>query len=303
MKREARKQLGKVIKQMEAALSDEGYTAKNGLINIKRSKNAVAYWASYNDDGSIYHDTTPYCHAGLYQSGEYVYDKCKPLMIVNRIMWENNPYKRLSNKVVDKFLSWLTKESSYAECFVTKGGRANRLRGYIAVDTDVPANLMAGALFATRMITEHYGMVALMWYEMVVRGLEPHAAFVAAHKLSCKDHENIYIIDDVYANWHRPLAGSRVSAEYINNFRNGVRNDNHYTYKDRQNPCNIHDTWGCGYDDDFRNDVADIREKAKHVEVVEKSANPFKKVDFREKCNIHTFMDLFVPYAKEKYCG
>lgn len=297
--------VAEAIRQMELALTPEGYRGEGKLkdaniVAIQRHKDLVTYWSSINTDDTIYHNTNQYCHAGLSDAFHYRWGDAKgrvPRLIVHRIQWENNPYRQLPHKVVDNFLSWLTLKSPYARVFVTKGGKTNRKRGYLVARTNVPANLMAGGLFAARMITEHYGNIVWSWWKLVERGVHPSIAFVHAHTVSCKDHENIVITNQ---DWHTPLSGSYCNREYVLNFKEG----NMVSPLEKYNVCltyeTVHGLWGSRYDNEYCYKLREFKEAVKVG--FKPKANPFLDAKAMvDKCPIDAFMDLYAAYLIDFY--
>ena len=285
--------------QMQAAVT-KGWIDPKTNGKIKRSASGVAYITFVMTDGSIHHSINQACHAGLMIIYED-HGKLTPKYVVSRIQWENNYGEKLSNKCVDAFLRWLTCKSPYAKVFITKGGKSNRKRGFLAVRTDVPSNLMAGALFASRMITEHQGMIARAWYEMQKRGVHPAIAFCLAHEFDCNDGK--WIIKKPIS-WHVALPGGHMSHNYILSFKNGVHVSPNEYYNEHKTYNRVHALWGEEYGNAPKNLKEIINkslEGAKEA-VVGKIVNPFKQnAREREGSRLDLFMDLFCPAIIEYY--
>lgn len=291
--------IAEAIRQMSLAVTKEGLVSEEYGGRTKRDPDEVTYIAIIGDDEDgeqhIHHVDTQACHWGLKEIDSYI---STPKYVVHRIQWEHNKYRQFDKKVIDSFLRWLTVKSPYAKVFVTKGGKPNRERGYLVTRCNVPDNLMAGGLFAARMLTEHFGSIVWSWWKLVERGVHPNIAFVYAHLVSCKDHENVYIEQWEY---HTPLTGKFDDA-YVENF---YRGEMYYTgrlYKDSISYDNVHATWSdLKYDNPSQDDVIELRNKVMSSFVVKAEANPFKKERIKEICPVDMFMDLYAPYILQKH--
>lgn len=288
--------IAEAIRQMSLAVSGEGFGEPDRWGDkLKRDPSDVTYIAIIGKDDHITHIDTQACHWGL---KEY-YDR--PKYVVHRIQWEHNKYRQFDKKVVDSFLRWLTVKSPYAKVFVTKGGKSNRERGYLVTRCNVPDNLMAGGLFAARMLTEHFGSIVWSWWKLVERGVDANIAFVYAHLVSCQDHENVYVQPWEY---HTPLTG-KFDDEYVENF---YRGEMYYTgrlYKDSTSYDNVHYTWrsydNMCYTNPSQDEVVELRNKVMSSFVVKAEANPFKKERIKEICPVDAFMDLYAEWILRRH--
>lgn len=288
--------IAEAIRQMSLAVTKEGFGEPDRWGNdTKRDPSDVTYIAIIGTDNHITHIDTQACHWGL---KEY-YDT--PKYVVHRIQWEHNKYRQFDKKVIDSFLRWLTVKSPYAKVFVTKGGKPNRERGYLAARCNVPDNLLAGGLFAARMLTEHFGSIVWSWWKLVERGVHPNIAFVYAHLVSCQDHENVYVQPWEY---HTPLTG-KFDDEYVENF---YRGEMYYTgrlYKDSTSYDNVHYTWrsydNMCYTNPPQDDVIELRNKVMSSLVVKAEVNPFKKERIKEICPVDAFMDLYAVWINQRH--
>lgn len=285
--------IAEAIRQMSLAVTKEGWEGVDKWGDrIRRDANDVTYIAIIGVDDHITHMDGQACHWCL---KEYHYI---PKYVVHRIQWEHNQYRQFDNKVVDKFLRWLTVDSPYAKVFVTKGGKPNRERGYLAARCNIPDNLLAGGLFAARMLTEHFGSIVWSWWKLVERGVHPNIAFVYAHLVSCQDHENVYVQPWEY---HTPLTGKFDDA-YVENFYKGEMYYTGKLYKDSTSYTNVHHTWAeAVYTNPSYDDVVQLRNEVLSTFVVKAEVNPFKKERMKEICPVDMFMDLYAPYILQKH--
>lgn len=305
MKPEHKEWISECIRQMQLAVSDEGYMSPQ-LGKIKRDKSLVTYWAGITADGHITHNNNQACHASLgeewtekrwdslarlYKSPFPDGANTKAKFVVTRIMWENNVYRSLPNDCVDAFLKWLTKGSPYAKVFVQKGGAVIRKRGYLVARCNVPSNLLAGALFASRAITEHYGSIAWVWWKLVQRGVHPSLAFYNAHQILAKDHDNVFIQS---WDWHVALDGAMATKANVLNFKNGVMPNANTNYDVDCSYYPVHALWGKDWGDRIlQEELGDYKDTVMIGKDVLTVANPFLKVRVKEECNIDEFCDLW----------
>lgn len=285
--------IAEAIRQMSLAITKEGWEGVDKWGDrTKRDANDVTYIAIISKDDHITHIDTQACHWGLKEYHD------TPKYVVHRIQWEHNKYRQFDNKVVDKFLRWLTVDSPYAKVFVTKGGKSNRERGYLAARCNVPDNLLAGGLFAARMLTEHFGSIVWSWWKLVERGVHPNIAFVYAHLVSCKDHENVYVEQWEY---HTPLTG-KFDDTYVENFYKGEMYYTGMNYKDTTRYDCVQHTWAeAVWTNSSYDDVVELRNEVLSTLVVKADVNPFKKERVKEICPVDMFMDLYAPYILQKH--
>lgn len=115
------------------------------------------------------------CHAEL---SRISWDK--PLAVVSLIDYTNIKEVREKLGYTIPFYRWLLNDSIYRDCFVTKSPLEAIRRGVIC-RTDLPSNLLLGALIATRYPWEYGKSNFLAWCEFYRRGVNPSMAFVLCH--------------------------------------------------------------------------------------------------------------------------
>lgn len=291
--------IAEAIRQMSLAVTKEGFGEPDQWgDNVKRDAGEVTYIAIIGADNHITHIDCQACHYGL---KEYDSSLSSPKYVVHRIQWKHNKYRQFDKKVVDSFLRWLTVKSPYAKVFVTKGGKPNRERGYLVTRCNVPDNLLAGGLFAARMLTEHFGSIVWVWHKLVERNVHPNIAFVYAHLVSCQDHENVYVQPWEY---HTPLT-SKFDDEYVENFYRGEMYYIGRLYKDSTSYDNVHYTWrsydNMCYTNPSQDDIIELRNKVMSSLVVKAEVNPFKKERIKEICPVDAFMDLYAEWVNKRH--
>lgn len=232
------------LKEMRAAVSKKGaYGLSSWDIRdakpigpVIRNSSSVTYFASIDDKGVIRHDSNQACHASLsgYAGSKY---------IISRLQWGNKWDEKIAPKqVVIDFLEWLTKKSPYAEVFLYGGGERTFRRGFLIAQTEVPANLLAGAMFAHRAVTEHKSYIMKNWYEMYKRGVNPAVAFCYAHGFS-NGAQGLFIHTPISADWHISIP-TYASEAFIKNFRDGVKVNPNQIYKKNAAYYPVHSLWG-----------------------------------------------------------
>lgn len=261
----------------------------NSLINKMRdegNKRMVSFWGAVKGKKSYICHSNQACHAGLNMKNGWNHDANKllsPDFIVSRIQWENNE-RPLKTEVVDAYLKWLTTYSPYAKAFVYKGGPAMRKRGFVVTRTDIPSNLMAGALFASRAITEHSGQIALIWYLLKEEGVNPDVAFCYAHQVSSPDHERVDVGGTHCSGWHVAWNGDAPN-QTIQNFLDRKYIIPNGNYKDKNGYSNVQALWGntSGGRNSHRQLISIAMKAVEDGGMVKKNINPFKAANLGQK--------------------
>ena len=228
----------KYVKTVTALKKDPGFKPFRGGV--------AQYSVAFDDGEKIVNvvNTNVYCHAGLnnpgggkygYEGGEYKYvggQKGVPVAVFNSIC-----NIVVDDKIALRYLEWLQNFSPWAEIWMTKSARVTLKQGVMVANTDVPSNLLAGGMFASRSIWE-YPNIALVWNAFVERGLHPQIAYYLAH-----------IFDTSWGNisWHPKsghvaLDGNNCIPTHIVNFLTNNRDDQP-SYRETKNYTNVHATW------------------------------------------------------------
>ena len=117
------------------------------------------------------------CHMGL-----ATVSASKPVAVVSLIDYEQIKEDRHKVGYTIPYYRWLLNDSIYRDCFVTKSPIEAIHKGVIC-NTDVPSNLLLGALIATRYPWEYACHQFKSWCEMYRRGVNPSMAFVLCHSV------------------------------------------------------------------------------------------------------------------------
>jgi len=118
------------------------------------------------------------CHAGLNNEYDGNYS-CGSLAIVSLI----HDNEGLGYSEAKYYLQWLFNDSFWADCFVDKDAAYTIKRGFIITRTDVPSNILMGALISSRRISE-YVHIAQMFNKLHKAGMNGELAYLLAHHVS-----------------------------------------------------------------------------------------------------------------------
>lgn len=222
----------------------------------------------------VYNQNTA-CHAGL-RDLSYIYNPITgryegvggtPIAIFNSI--EN---LNVDEKVAERFLEWFFNYSPYHTAWVSKSAKLVLKSKVMVGDCEAPANILGGAMFASRSLWEHGARVAKFWNAFVERGCHPDIAFMIAHHF-ITDGTTVSVNP---ISWHVAIDGTYVNGNNILNFiTKNVRDDK--PYKEKKGYDNIHATW-TKQNPDAKGIEVPHSEWLKQVGVDEKKAvNVFKK--------------------------
>lgn len=241
MTNEDKEKINECIRQMRLAVTTAGYTGKGVLVQVNRSPDSITYFAAVSSKGRVLHHGNQACHAGLNNpTANSPLTKGETIQfIVSRIQGKH--YHDLPAEVEEHYFKWLTTHSPYRSVFVKRGGKAVRNLGFLVARTDVPSNLLAGAMFAHRMTSEAPWHV-LAWHKLVKEGVHPCVAF--AHSFQVKTdntYENMLVAT---ASGHRPWCGASFTKKMVLNFMNDVMPRANPPYVERYNYYPVHALWG-----------------------------------------------------------
>ena len=127
---------------------------------------------------------------------------------------DKNDRVRISfNKKQHRYLMWLSTESVFAGCFITKNPNIMAKRG-IVYNVDYPAKFVYQAAVLTRYVAEFPENVAI--WRRLIKFVEPHLAVAMCHTI--KDHsENKFKVkpDGTTNNNHQAWKSAEVGVEEI----------------------------------------------------------------------------------------
>lgn len=259
---------------------------KEMVANVGKNTAAITYFSVIDEYGNVHINSNIYCHAGLSSPFGYNYKgKRRIALIVSRIQQrrvETGANYILSTDIVDKYLRWLTTKSAYRSVFAKRGGKAVREFGFVVARTDVPSNLLAGALVAKRQLSEHPWHVYI-WHELVKNGVDPSIAF--AHSFQAKTVNGFDQFVVAPNSGHTPWDGMCFTKKMATNFRDGVMvepngkySKGHYSYSP------VHNLWGVskggyggpGPTTSTINMLKALAEKVRVQADIKPAVNPFK---------------------------
>jgi hypothetical protein len=264
---------------------------------VIRAAEPVTYFSVIDEDGKIIHNGNQACHAGLSYSGA-----SKPQRVISRIQWESSgrfgDLDWTPHEMKVAFFDWLTLESPYAPTYIYGGGEKAVRRGFVVCRTDVPSNLLAGALIAHRAATEFNSRIMRGWWELVKRGVNKNLAFFLGHWFADGAGG---LMDVTYRNSHVAVDASSYSTKYIMAFCTSKMfnlNKNYLDDPSRYHP--VHDIFyhdGGGDSRELKNIEKDSYGEAKAFSKKSRksSVNPFKKQEAADVVDSQIFYDIFAP--------
>lgn len=202
-------------------------TALKKNSGLKKFHGYVAYYSVvFDDNGEIKNLVNSHteCHSGLehprsvYEAGGVkvkLDPKAKPIAIMNAL-----GKLQVDDEVARRFLEWFLNYSPYHTVWATKSPRTAMKDGILVGNTNVPGNLVGGAMFATRSLWEHNARVAKIWDVFVKAGMHPDIAFLLGHTYVVNGGN----ISFSPINWHVPIDGN-IESNHVINFLTGNRND------------------------------------------------------------------------------
>lgn len=195
------------------------------------------------------------CHGALaYSSLRYQMLEGEQLEVILSQVQE----LRASQADSEKFIDWLVNRSAWADVFLTKDVKDILKYGYVA-RTDLSNNLVAGAMIATRFITESYsGDICEripVYKELLDAGCTEAEAYIFSHVLSAEKpraRSPYPIIVSALYSGHEPFGVGSKSVSYFKNFLTGKVANPKTTFKERKGyESGIYGTWGGDSDKTF----------------------------------------------------
>lgn len=192
-------------------------------------------------DGNSYIDKyTTYCHAGL-NLDEHRIDGVDVSELTEVLSVKFDSFDFIEDKNDKLFTKWLTEDSPWKDCFLSKGDEVNNT-GVYRLSVNQPSNLMAGAAIATRFINEVGNSEdnARLWQEFINNEVDPNLAFLLAHKFKLCG-------DSIYENtngYHFSIHVKEVDENYYIRFLTNSPNYSASPYIDDLDYRSVSNTWG-----------------------------------------------------------
>ncbi len=175
------------------------------------------------------------CHAGLSNNYDgFPEDKGTRIAVISPVQESKEPKEYLL-----RFIDWYINRSPYAKLgvFVNKSAKDVLKYGFIC-NTDVPANIMAGALIGSRIMWE-YTSILESWIAQVDAGIDESAAFYIAHIL-CVNGSNFSVLRNA---GHCAIDGNTGCVNNLMRFVNAKPSYVRENYIDHYNYAGVHDSW------------------------------------------------------------
>lgn len=247
----------------------------DGEVVVRRSRGACATMAIVTPTYTHYCPNQA-CHAGLNNTSYdgFPIGQNTRVAVISTI--QNHKHKRGN---VSEFVDYLVNRSMYKDVFASKDVDFIIDKGFIC-ETEVPANLLAGGLIASRRISE-YDYVLTGWKYMRDAGVNEDVAFALAHTVSFSAKGVV----KQTSSGHCSIDGSNLSLDTVRNMKNHDLKKPLGNYITRTNYSGVHSMFN---EDNYRhnNDLHDLMnaviDKAKVEKVVVKKEvdgvcnNPFK---------------------------
>lgn len=156
-----------------------------------------------------------------------------------------------SDENVRLFIDWLVKRSPYAPMHLDKDVDSILKYGYL-VRADMPVNVIASGMIASRFITESYtgGQTfekrCVIWRELYDMGIGENEAFFFAHMFSPASEKKIYPVEfSRLSAGHSTFFATNYQENYVRNFLKGTP----------ANPSKVLLSQGRGYENDTLNSL------------------------------------------------
>lgn len=230
-------------------------------------------------DGNSYIDKeATYCHAGLnlYKPTKEEMNGVDVKKLTEVLSVKFDSFDFIEDKNDKFFTKWLTEDSPWKDCFLSKGNEVNET-GVYRLSVNSPNNLMAGAAIATRFISEinHAENNARLWQEFINNEVNPTLAFLLSHKFTL-NKDRIYRTNNDY---HFSLYGNNVGEDYYLNFLNSSPKFLGENYIKKLGYYDINRTWGSNCEYRFGEFLENL---PLHLEK-DSTTNIFKDYSYRDK--------------------
>lgn len=238
-------------------------------INVHRTRNSCACMAIVTEDYTHFNPNQA-CHAGL----DNRYYKGFPMKAGSRIAVVSSIQKlEVDENVARDFIDYLVNRSCYMDAFASKDVDFILANGFIC-NTDVPANLLAAGLIASRRMWE-YAYVCRGWFSMKEAGVHEDVAFGLAHSLKFNNGE----VSHYETSGHCSVNGGALNMATLKNMMERNIKRKRTNYIDDTEYIGVHDLYFEGGDSlsvDLKRLIVEASRVVKPAPVaVAKSLNPF----------------------------
>jgi len=201
--------------------------------------------------------------------------------IVSRIQDNGAAGTRKFESDLVQYYDWLFNESPWAKVFVTKSGQQAVDERWLVAQTDIPANMLIGALQASRIPTEYSNSMFVM-NDLAKVGCPRNLGFLIGMCLAGGDKRSGSASWGDTTREHTCLSSNNLSATTMQNFIDGkaaLPNKHYKVHTSYTLPNNVNHIWGIRKDredmlPDFLNKNFDADTILNGADTVE-SLNPF----------------------------
>jgi hypothetical protein len=193
-----------LVKDAKKILFDHKDFGHNGIaIHIRRGRALTV-------------DTGP-CHGFVRNMGG-----SSSLAIVTLVKRSHHERKQVEDTILERYLDFVMNRSPWASCFEDKNAKDAVRNKCVELRTDVPANLLQGALMTTRHTWEMKTRVEL-WYALVGEGVDERIAFLAMNFAFYSISEKVLLAEN--DSDHSPINPSSLTGKGVASFMTSPRKD------------------------------------------------------------------------------
>lgn len=259
-------------------LTDRQLIAKAKVLLKKTSdkgNNGIAILVDNRPSKTLSVSTGP-CHGFVRDRG----DK-HIVAIVSRIVRKCTNYSaRITDPILlEKYYDFIMNRSPWSQCFMYKSAKQALVNKCVVLKTDVPANLMQGALISTRHPWEFPTRVTL-WDELTKAGVDEHTAFLAMF-MADSTGDSKQVKTSTLCHDHTPVAALRMTKADVLAFKANTPVYKQMSYNKGGSYQGVHRAFCKGQGDGA---------------TVERTFN----TKFKQKANEKSFSAIINPFSKAK---
>jgi len=205
------------------------------------SKVVSSVWGAVWEDGEMIRCEHTHCFGASKQS-QYLNAK----WIVSRIQDNGAAGTYKFEEDLVKFYDWLFNVSPWAKVFVTKCGKQAVKERWLVVHTEVPSNLMLGALMASRIPSESSNPMFVM-NDLAELGVPQSLGFLIGQCLAGGDQRKGSAIWGDTTAEHRCISVSAMKKHEAQNFLTGQLDNPNMDYVNNTKytqPFSVNSIWG-----------------------------------------------------------
>lgn len=210
------------------------------------------------------------CHGAL-QVGSLQYDSFLQGLNTPEYILSQVQKLLVSEGDAKGYIEWLVQRSPWNEVFITKDVDDILKLGYVA-RTDLPNNFVAGAMVATRFITEGYTQDVVarfpVYKEFIAAGCSETEAYVLAHTYAKEGKKPYPLLVQPLCSGHTAISVDSRSEDYFKRFISANPDYKGLSFKEMKGYENkIYDTWGKISGRGFKDFYSSLRPRSGKVTV------------------------------------